>query len=296
MARLTAALRPRSGTGLKDYVTLTKPRIMGLLLVTAYCAMVVADNGWPRPALTLAMLGGLSLAVGGAHAINMAYDGDIDRLMRRTQNRPVAQGRISPIEALSFGLFLESGSYVWLAHSVNQLTALLALGGAAFYVVVYTLWLKRRSVHNIVIGGAAGAFPPLVGWAAATGQLSWTALGLFLSIFLWTPPHFWALALYKEADYRRAGIPMLPVVRGARSTTRQMLVYAVLLWVASVALGWVQPHLAAIYLVSAGLLGAVFTGTVVGLLTGRTTPQQVFRVSLWYIAGLFAAMVAAIVL
>jgi protoheme IX farnesyltransferase len=269
---------------------------MGLLLVTAFCAMVVADRGWPPLPLTLAALGGLGFAVGGAHAINMAYDKDIDILMSRTRNRPVPQGRISPLEALSFGLFLESVSYIWLASRVNQLTALLALGGAAFYVVIYTLWLKRRSTQNIVIGGAAGAFPPLVGWAAASGRLSWAAWGLFLIIFLWTTPHFWALALYQEDDYRRAGVPMMPVVRGSRRTMRQMLAYAALLWAASLALFWVEPRLTLLYLAAAVVLGAVFTATVIQMMLGRTTPRRVFRVSLWYTAGLFLAMVAGIVL
>lgn len=279
---------------LGDYVTLTKPRIISLLVVTAFCAMVVGAHGFPSLSLTSNALGGLTLSIGGAHAVNMWYDRDIDRLMARTRNRPVPTGRIAPSEALSFGVFLGSASFVWLWFGVNHLTAELSLAGLLFYVLVYTIWLKRRSPQNIVIGGAAGSFPPLVGWAAVTGHLSWTAWMMFLVIFLWTPPHFWALALFKQDDYRKAHIPMMPVVRGPSATVRQMLIYAVALLIATLALYVLNPALGSIYLASATMLGLGFIAAIASLRRGRAgmEPRRVFFASLLYMAGLFVAMVA----
>jgi len=214
----------------RDYATLTKPRIMTLLLLTGACGMVVGARGLPSLSLFAATMAGLALACGGASALNHVLDADIDRLMgKRTQKRPVAAGRIEPARALEFGLTLSAFSFVLLASTVNVLTAALALAGNLFYVLVYTRWLKRSTPQNIVIGGAAGAVPPLVGWAAATGDLGVPALFLFLIVFFWTPPHFWALALLIRDNYAAAKVPMLPVVRGERETLRQIVAYTLVL-------------------------------------------------------------------
>src|SRR5215204_4087711 len=242
----------------RDYMTLTKPRIMSLLLITGAGGMFVGAGGVPPLGALAVMLVGLALACGGASALNHVLDRDIDRLMgSRTERRPVAAGRVPPARALEFGVALSALSFVLLATLANPLTALLALAGNLFYVLVYTGWLKRSTPQNIVIGGAAGAVPPLVGWAAATGNLTLPALFLFLVVFVWTPPHFWALALLLRRQYEAARIPMLPVVRGARETTRQILVYTVGLVALTVAplawgmFGW-------IYLAAALALGGAF--------------------------------------
>jgi len=283
---------------LADYVALTKPGIVVTLLVTAYCAMVVAAGGWPPVGRAVATLAGLALSAGGAHAVNMWYDADIDRLMERTRRRPVATGRIPARHALVLGLVAEGVSAVWLALAVNPLTAAASMAGFGFYVLVYTLWLKRRTPQNIVIGGAAGAFPPIVGWAAVTGHVSWAAGLLFLIIFLWTPPHFWALALYKQEDYRRAGIPMLPVVAGEAATQRQSLGYGVLLTIASLALARVA-RIGGVYPVAAAGLGVGFVA-ILAWLCGERPPETrrartAFVYSLGYVVGLFGAMVLGVV-
>ena len=214
----------------RDYVTLTKPRIMSLLLVTGAAGMFVGAQGVPPLDLFVAAMIGLALACGGASALNHVLDADIDRLMgKRTEKRPVAAGRVTPAHALEFGLTLSALSFVLLASTVNVLTATLALVGNLFYVVVYTRWLKRSTPQNIVIGGAAGAVPPLVGYAAASGNLGLPALWLFLIVFLWTPPHFWALALLIKEDYAAAKVPMLPVVKGERETTQQIVWYSIVM-------------------------------------------------------------------
>ena len=214
----------------RDYVTLTKPRIMSLLLVTGAGGMFVGAGGWPGGPELASMLLGLALACGGASALNHVIDRDIDKLMgSRTAARPVASGRVPAPRALEFGLVLSALSFALLASTVNVLTALLALVGNLFYVVVYTGYLKRSTDQNIVIGGAAGAVPPLVGYAAATGSLALPALWLFLIVFLWTPPHFWALALMLKEHYQAANVPMLPGTRGERETTRQILLYSLVL-------------------------------------------------------------------
>ena len=210
----------------RDYLTLTKPRVMSLLLLTGACGMVVGERGIPPAGRFAAMLLGLALACGGASALNHLLDRDIDQQMKRTAGRPVASGRVVPPRALEFGLALSAGSFVLLSSLVNPLTAGLALAGNLFYVLVYTRWLKRSTAQNIVIGGAAGAVPPLVGWAAATGNMSVAAIVLFVIVFVWTPPHFWALALLIKRDYAAAGVPMLPVVRGDAAAARQILVYS----------------------------------------------------------------------
>jgi protoheme IX farnesyltransferase len=273
----------------RDYVTLTKPRIMTLLLLTGAAGMFVGAQGWPDPSTFAAMLAGLALACGGASALNHVMDADIDRLMgERTRARPVASGRVPAPRALEFGLALMALSFALLASTVNVLTAVLALAGGLFYVVVYTGWLKRSTPQNIVIGGAAGAVPPLVGFAAATGNLALPALWLFLIVFLWTPPHFWALALMIREHYANARVPMLPVVRGDRETTRQILLYSIVLVAFTIAVGvWLGP----LYTVVAAILGIVFI--VLAWQLRRSTTRHraalLFHFSLSYLAVLFLA-------
>jgi len=276
----------------RDYVTLTKPRIMSLLLITALGAMFVGAKGAPSAWLAVVTISGLALACGGASALNHVLDRDIDRLMgARTRARPLAAERMPASHALEFGLTLSAFSFVLLASLVNVLTATLALVGNLFYVLVYTRWLKRSTPQNIVIGGAAGAVPPLVGWAAVTGNLTLPALWLFLIVFFWTPPHFWALALLIRKDYAAARIPMLPVVRGVRETTRQIVLYAlVLVGVTVVPVVW--GPLGIVYLSAALALGAAFVWLALRL-RHDATPRHaslLFHYSLLYLALLFVAM------
>jgi heme o synthase len=295
-AAVTAALAFRRGApapagSWRDYVTLTKPRIMVLLLVTGAGGMIVGAGGLPSAGLALAALGGLALACGGASALNHVLDSDIDTRMRRTAGRPVAAGRVAPERALEFGLTLSAFSFVVLTSFVNVLAALLALAGNLFYVLVYTRWLKRSTPQNIVIGGAAGAVPPLVGWAAATGNLTVPALFLFLVVFFWTPPHFWALALLLRRDYAEAGVPMLPVVRGEGETARSIVRYSLVL-VAITLLPVLWRTLGAVYLGAAVALGLAFLWLAVAL-ARETTParaRRLFSYSLAYLALLFVAM------
>lgn len=273
----------------RDYVTLTKPRIMSLLLLTGGAGMFVGAQGVPDGGLFLAAMLGLALACGGASALNHMLDADIDRLMgKRTEKRPVAAGRVPPARALEFGVTLSALSFVLLASTVNVVTAALALVGNLFYVLVYTRWLKRSTPQNIVIGGAAGAVPPLVGYAAATGDLGLPALWLFLIVFLWTPPHFWALALLIKESYAAAKVPMLPVVRGDEETTRQIVLYSVVLVGFTLAVGlWLGP----VYSGAAALLGAVFLGLAWRLRREPTRRNAgvLFHYSLLYLALLFVA-------
>jgi len=275
-----------------DLVTLTKPRIISLLLVTTVAPMFVTDRGLPSPQLVLTVIVAGYFMAGGANAINMWFDRDIDDKMSRTRQRPVPAGRIAPSVALAFGIGLAIIAFYLFWQLVNPLSAELALGGLLFYVLVYTVWLKRSSPQNIVIGGAAGAFPPLVGWAAMTGRLDLAALYLFAIIFYWTPPHFWALALIKRAEYARAGIPMMPVVRGEQRTKFEMLVYTLMLVPLTLmpvlfgAFGW-------FYAVCAALLGAPLLWFCIRLLrTPGVTPTawKLYRYSLLYLALLFLAM------
>jgi heme o synthase len=276
---------------LRDYVTLTKPRIMTLLLLTGICGMFVGAGGVPRLGDLVATIAGLALACGGASALNHVLDRDIDSLMgERTRARPVTSGRVPVSYALEFGLGLSALSFVLLAGLVNVLTAALALVGNLFYVIVYTRWLKRTTPQNIVIGGAAGAVPPLVGWAAATGNLTVPALFLFLIVFFWTPPHFWALALLIKRNYAAAGIPMLPVVRGERETVKQIVLYSVVL-VGVTVVPFLWGMLGLVYLVAALALGAAFVWLAVQL-ARRTTPKRaslLFHSSLLYLALIFVA-------
>jgi protoheme IX farnesyltransferase len=275
----------------RDYVTLTKPRIMTLLLLTGACGMFVGAQGVPPLGRLAAMLAGLALACGGASALNHVLDSDIDSLMgTRTRERPVTSGRVPPSYALEFGLTLSAFSFVLLAGLTNVLTAALALVGNLFYVLVYTRWLKRTTPQNIVIGGAAGAVPPLVGWAAATGNLTLPALFLFLIVFFWTPPHFWALALLIKREYAAARIPMLPVVRGERETVKQIVLYSVVL-VGVTVVPFLWGTLGLAYLVAALVLGGAFLWLALAL-ERRTTPRRaalLFHSSLLYLALLFVA-------
>jgi heme o synthase len=282
----------------RDYVTLTKPRIMSLLLLTGFCGMVIGAQGLPPLWLVAVSMLGLALACGGASALNHVLDADIDRLMgKRTRSRPVAAGRVPASYALEFGLALSALSFVLLAGTVNVLTAVLALLGNLFYVLVYTKFLKRSTPQNIVIGGAAGAIPPLVGWAAATGNLTLPALVLFAVVFLWTPPHFWALALLIKRDYAAAGVPMLPVVRGERETVKEILLYTAALVAFTLAPAlWGQFGL--VYLVAAAALGAGFLALAWNLRRERTPARAalLFHYSLAYLALLFVAMAVDAVL
>jgi protoheme IX farnesyltransferase len=287
----------QSGAGgvrqlLRDYVTLTKPRIISLLLVTTWAPMVIASRGWPNGwTLLWTMIGGYLMA-GGANAINMFIDRDIDAHMPRTNLRPIPSGRMSPGHVLAFGITLGAAAFAVYALLVNVLSAVLALAGLLYYVFVYTRWLKRTSPQNIVIGGAAGAFPPLVGWAAATGEVSLTSVYLFLIVFFWTPPHFWALALVKQKDYGRVGVPMAPNVWGERETMRQMLIYTLIL--VPLTLGPVTyGGLGAVYGVLALALGLWFLRDVVLLMRADNfvaPAWKLYRNSLLYLALLFAAM------
>ena len=276
----------------RDLVALTKPRIISLLLVTTIAPMFVA--GTPSWQLVVVVFIGGYLMAGGANAVNMYLDRDIDDRMARTRLRPIPSGRLTPREVLLFGILLATTATYLLAHFANVLTATLALAGFYFYVFIYTRWLKRSTPQNIVIGGAAGAFPPLVGWAAVTGRIDLLAVYLFLIIFYWTPPHFWALALLKQRDYDRAGVPMAPLVWGERETIRQMLWYTgilVPLTILPVAFG----ALGVVYLAAAVLLdGAFLLGVMRVARGGQWMPAawSLYKFSLLYLALLFGAMVA----
>jgi heme o synthase len=276
----------------RDYVTLTKPRIMSLLLITGFCGMVAGARGWPGTGTAVAAMAGLALACGGASALNHVLDRDIDPLMGdRTKQRPVASGRVAPSRALEFGLALSALSFVLLATTVNVLTAVLALIGNLFYVVVYTRWLKRTTPQNIVIGGAAGAVPPLVGWAAGTGHVGVAAWLLFAIVFVWTPPHFWALALLIKDNYANAKVPMLPVVRGERETARQIVLYSLVL-VAVTLTPWAWGSAGLGYVAAALALGGAFVW-LAERLRRDLTPRRaalLFHYSLLYLALLFVAL------
>jgi len=283
-----SAIRQR----VKDYVTLTKPRIISLLLVTTIVPMIVAVGGWPDGWTVLwTMLGGYLMA-GGANTINMYVDRDIDAYMVRTSLRPIPSGRMTPDHALAFGLVIALASFALFWFLVNPLSAVLALAGLLYYVFIYTRLLKRTSPQNIVVGGAAGAFPPLVGWAAVTGNISVTAVVMFLIVFFWTPPHFWALALVKQKDYGRVGIPMAPNVWGERRTMRKMLAYTLVL-VPLTLFPLLYGGLGLVYGALALALGAWMLAGVVKLMRAPNFTQPawaLYRNSLLYLALLFVAM------
>ncbi len=292
-AASAAAVSPTSGVRqvISDYLELTKPKVQSLLIFTTVTTMYVAgDPSLELVALTC--LGGY-LSAGGAGAVNHWYDRDIDAGMTRTADRPVPSGRVSPTAALTYGLVLAALAVVVLAVGVNPLAAALSFSGFLGYVLVYTVWLKRSTPQNIVIGGAAGAVPPLVGWAAATGSLSWTALYLFAIVFYWTPPHFWALSLLMKNEYAKVGVPMMPVVRGEHETRKQILLYSLLLY-AVTQLPFCAGGFGGIYLASSIALGAVFICGAVRLYrrADRRSALWLYLYSLAYLALLFAAMVA----
>jgi protoheme IX farnesyltransferase len=278
------------------YVALTKPRIIELLLVTTLPTMVVAQRGLPPIWLmAVTMLGG-SLAAGGANAINMVVDRDIDALMPRTKTRPIVTGAVTPTAALVFAILLEVASFAVLWSAVNLLSAVLAISATAFYVFVYTMWLKRTSTQNIVIGGAAGAVPVLVGWAAVQNRLGWAPFLLFAVIFAWTPPHFWALAIRYRDEYASADVPMLPAVASHASTSRQITLYTFALWIISLVFAPIA-HMGPLYVVTAVVLGAAFMYYSLSLQRGKGTDQdttaramRLFHYSITYVTLLFAVM------
>jgi protoheme IX farnesyltransferase len=288
----TVAQRQVAPSLLRDYLTLTKPKVQSLLLFTTVTTMYVAGD----PSLSLILLTclGGALSAGGAGAINHAVDRDIDRLMDRTADRPVASGRISPRAAIAFGVLLGCASFALLALTVNPLAAALSLSGLLGYVFVYTLWLKRTTPQNIVIGGAAGAVPPLVAWAAVTGGLSGMAFYLFAIVFFWTPPHFWALSILMKDEYAKVGVPMLPVVRGEDETRRQILLYTVLLY-AVTQLPFCAGGLGIAYLIPSMALGAAFVFFAVKLLRtkSRAWALRTYLFSLAYLALLFLSIAIA---
>jgi protoheme IX farnesyltransferase len=272
-------------------VALTKPRIVELLLVTTVPSMVLAERGLPSLWLIGATVLGGSMAAGGANALNMYVDRDIDRLMHRTRNRPLVTGAVRPTEAVVFAVALTAGSFVWLWAFVNLLSAALAAAAALFYVFVYSLWLKRTSIRNIVIGGAAGAVPTLVGWTAVTGSLDWPPVVLFAVIFYWTPPHFWALAIRYRSDYEAADVPMLPAVAGLRATARRIVAYTLALWALTLVLVPVA-SMGLLYVLAAVVLGAGFLALALDVLR-RPDPTRSMRLFGWsnaYIVLLFGAV------
>jgi protoheme IX farnesyltransferase len=285
--------RPTAAARLRGYVALTKPRIIELLLFTTVPTMVVAERGMPPLMLMVWTVLGGTLAAGGANAINMYVDRDIDAVMQRTQNRPLVTGVLTPAQALRFAVGLEIVAFLLLWGTVNLLSAVLAVSATAFYVVVYTLWLKRTSVQNIVIGGAAGAVPVLVGWSAVRDSLDWAPVVLFAIIFFWTPPHFWALAVKYKDDYASVNVPMLPAVASLRVTAEKILGYTLFLWGLTLVFGPVA-DMGAVYLVSATLLGGGFTWLAMKLLRSETTAaaMKVFTYSITYVTLLFGAMAA----
>jgi heme o synthase len=309
---MLVSTRPSARARISAYVALTKPRIIELLLVTTVPTMIVAERGLPSVWLMLCTVAGGTFAAGGANAVNMYVDRDIDRLMQRTKGRPLVTGAVTPSAALAFAIGLEVLAFGFLWATVNLLSAVLAVAACLFYVFVYTLWLKRSSSRNIVIGGAAGAVPVLIGWSSVTNSLDWPPVLLFAVIFYWTPPHFWALAIRYRDDYAAAEVPMLPVVASLRQTSARILGYTLLLWALTVAFSPVA-GMGNLYLGAAIVLGAVFTWYAVGLvrlarsepagatevtpgaggeLALRTSAMRLFGWSITYITLLFAAMAA----
>ncbi len=283
-----------SGQGeVRDYFALLKPRVMSLVVFTGFAGLAVAP-GDIHPVLAIVAILCIAVASGAAGAINMWYDRDIDAVMERTRQRPIPTGKIEPAEALAFGVILASGAVMLMFLATNAVAAGLLAAAVLFYVFVYTMWLKRRTAQNIVIGGAAGAFPPAIGWAAVTGDVGIEAAVLFLLIFFWTPPHFWALALYREGDYAAAGVPMLPVVHGARETKRQMLLYTVLLVPISLAPCFVGFAGWPIYGAVAAVLSLIFLAMAIAVWRDESdrSAKRMFGYSIFYLFGLFAILIA----
>jgi protoheme IX farnesyltransferase len=279
---------------LQSYYQLTKPRIILLLLITTSAGMWLASKGEVDPLLLLVTLTGGALASGSANTINCLYDRDIDYIMERTRWRPIPSGRVKPIDALIFAIALAITSFALLTVFANLLTACLALSGIVFYVLIYTHWLKRHSVQNIVIGGAAGAIPPLVGWAAVTGDLSWAAWLLFTIIFLWTPPHFWALAMMIRDEYQEVGVPMLPVIKGDEITAKQIWIYSLIMVPTTLLLVYPLHTSGFVYGAIALILGGIFLQKAWQLLQSpseRNTARSLFKYSIFYLMLLCLAMV-----
>ena len=291
MSELPSAAVPRwSGAAVGDYVQILKPRVMSLVVFTGVVGLLLAP-GYLHPVLAGVAVLCIAVGAGASGAINMWYDRDIDAVMRRTKARPLPAGRMEPGEALGFGCVLAVGSVAVMGLAVNWVAAELLALTIGFYVFVYTIWLKRRTPQNIVIGGAAGALPPLIGWAAVTGDIGWGAVALFAIIFFWTPPHFWALALYRAGEYENAGIPMLPVVSGARETKRQMLLYTLMLWPTTAA-PWLLGIAGPLYATGAGALSLAFTGTALRVWRDSTdrSARQMFAFSLLYLFLIFTML------
>ena len=290
-AEFAAGTAPLSAAGVSDYWDLLKPRVMSLVVFTGFAGLWLAP-GRINPVLAAVAILCIAIGAGASGAINMWYDRDIDAVMNRTLGRPIPAGRMQPNEALSFGVILASGSVILMGLAVNAAAGALLAGTILFYVFVYTMWLKRLTPQNIVIGGAAGAFPPMVGWAAVTGDIGWPSVALFALIFFWTPPHFWALALFRSEDYQRAGVPMLPVVVGPRETKKQMFVYTVVLWPIAVA-PYFMGIAGAAYLAVAAVLSLCFTGFSVAVWFDPTDkwPKRMFAFSILYLTLLFALLI-----
>jgi heme o synthase len=290
--RPTAALglAGSSAAGVGDYVEILKPRVMSLVVFTGLVGLATAP-GHLHPVLAAVAVLCIAVGAGAAGAINMWYERDIDAIMRRTAGRPLPAGRMMPGEALGFGIVLAVGSVLMMALAVNSVAAGLLALTIGFYVFVYTIWLKRRTPQNIVVGGAAGAFPPLIGWASVTGDIGWGAVALFAIVFFWTPPHFWALSLYRTDDYAKAGVPMLPVVAGSGETKRQMLLYTLVLWPIST-VPWLLGIAGAFYGVSALALSALFTALAICVCRddGERSARQMFTFSLLYLFLVFSLL------
>ena len=286
-APATAAI---SGAAVADYVEVLKPRVMSLVAFTGLVGLALAP-GHMHPVLAGAAV--LCIAVGGgaAGALNMWYERDIDGLMQRTAGRPLPAGRMMPGEVLGFGIVLGVGAVLVMGLAANWVAAELLALTIGFYVFIYTIWLKRRTPQNIVIGGAAGAFPPVIGWAAVTGDIGWGAIALFAIIFFWTPPHFWALSLYRSGDYAAAGVPMLPVLAGPHQTKRQILLYTLVLWPVTAA-PWLLGSAGGLYAVGAALLNAVFTGAAIQVCCDRShrSARRMFTLSLLYLFLIFSLL------
>ena len=296
MPVLAGAHAPALPADWRDYLALLKPRVMSLVVVTGLCGLLAAP-AQIHPVLAFTAILCIAVGAGAAGALNQWYEIDLDSAMKRTENRPLPAGRMDPGSALAFGITLSVASVTVMYLAVNTVAALLLLASILFYVFVYTVWLKRRTPQNIVIGGAAGAFPPMIGWAAATGDVTALPILLFAIIFLWTPPHFWALALFVRTDYAKAGVPMLPVIAGNAETRRQVLLYTPPLVAVSVA-PWAMGLTGAIYGVSASALGAVFLALAVGVFRNRASEpaqmipeKRLFGFSILYLFALFAALV-----
>jgi len=287
----TAAIASRSKARVGDYIALLKPRVMSLVVFTGFAGLYVAP-GELHPLLAVVTVLSIAVAAGASGAINMWYDRDIDRVMSRTARRPLPRDLMAPEDALCFGIVLAGGSVALMGLAINWVAAGLLALTIGFYVFVYTIWLKRRTPQNIVIGGAAGAFPPMIGWAAATGDVGLGAIVMFSLIFFWTPPHFWALALYRFGDYERAGVPMLPVVAGSRATKKQMLLYTLLLLPLAPA-PWYIGMAGMAYGIFSILMGLIFVAAATAVWFDRTdrSAKRMFGFSIFYLFGLFAMLI-----